>query len=80
MSSLLSLLEKDFTGKTTVSDCLRSGRTLPVAEVRRALSDDAYKTKQIDKSVLHSSNALVLTVSASRAGAVTVSTGSGMTD
>ena len=58
MDTLLSVLEKDFAGKTTLSDCLRSGRTLPVVEVRKALSEEKFSS--LDKTFFHSTNSLVM--------------------
>eukprot|EP00977_Amphora_coffeiformis_P025113 scaffold18324_cov176-Amphora_coffeaeformis.AAC.5 len=57
MAALLTLLEKDFSGKTTVAQCLRSSRSIPAPEVKRALQDDSLA---IDKSQIQISKGTIL--------------------
>lgn len=56
MARLLALLEKDFSGKTTVAECLRS-KSIPSAEVKLALQDDSL---EIDKSQIQISKSTIL--------------------
>ena len=56
MTELLALLEKDFSGKTTVAECLRS-KSIPAPEVKRALQDESLA---IDKSQIQIAKGTIL--------------------
>lgn len=62
MTTLLSLLEKDFSSFATIKDCFvkTRGEALPAVEVQRALLDKDNLVAVVDKSTLPLSKGLIL--------------------